>query len=291
MSDTALTSTGFPVADEEVVEAPATASAFFTERGRKALRVLGLVVVLLAVLVASGSFLIMTGATNIEPTPEVWTLIWIANGVLVLLVIALVVTEAMLLIQSRFLRQAGSGLQLRMVAMFAAAAAVPAIIVAIVATISLNQGLDQWFSERTKTMVEASRLVARSYMLEHAQVLRDDIIWTAGELEQARQTFETDRVQYQRILTALAVTRSLPFATLVSGDGDTLMRAQINAQNVSPQLPDGLIPHVTEGVPTLISPGDTQLVGAIVKLRGYDDTYLFVARPVNAEVLDRKSVV
>ncbi len=283
MSDTALTNTGFPV-EQDV--APRPAKSLFTERGRKALRAVGLIIVVLSVLVASGSFLIMTGTTNIEPTPEVWTIIWIANGLLVLLVIALVVTEAMLLLQSRFLRQAGSGLQLRMVAMFAAAAAVPAIIVAIVATISLNQGLDQWFSERTKTMVEASRLVARSYMLEHAQVLRDDIIWTAGELEQARETFETDRVQYQRILTALAVTRSLPFATLVSGDGDTLMRAQINAQNVSPQLPDGLIPHVTEGVPTLISPGDTQLVGAIVKLRGYDDTYLFVARPVNAEVLE-----
>jgi two-component system nitrogen regulation sensor histidine kinase NtrY len=284
MSDTALANAGFPAEGDG--PPPPAINSLFTERGRKALRAVGLIIVVLSVLVASGSFLIMTGTTNIEPTPEVWTIIWIANGLLVLLVIALVVTEAMLLIQSRFLGQAGSGLQLRMVAMFAAAAAVPAIIVAIVATISLNQGLDQWFSERTKTMVEASRLVARSYMLEHAQVLRDDIIWTAGELEQARAAFETDRVQYQRILTALAVTRSLPFATLVSGDGDTLMRAQINAQNVSPQLPDGLIEHVTEGVPTLISPGDTQLVGAIVKLRGYDNTYLFVARPVNAEVLE-----
>src|SRR4029079_19196054 len=102
-------------------------------------------------LIASGSFLIMTGATSIEPTPEVWTIIWVVNGLLVLLVVALVVTEAMLLIQSRLLQQAGSCLQVRMVAMSAAAAAVPAIIVAIVATISLNQGLDQWFSERTKT--------------------------------------------------------------------------------------------------------------------------------------------
>ena len=127
-------------------------------------------------LVASGSFLLLTGLTSIEPTPEVWTGIWVANGVLVLLVIALVITEATLLLQSRLLGQAGSGLQLRMVAMFAGAAAVPAIIVAVVATISLNQGLDQWFSERTKTMVESSRQVARSYMLEHAQVLRDDII-------------------------------------------------------------------------------------------------------------------
>ena len=45
-------------------------------------------------------------------------------------------------------------------------------------------------------MVESSRQVARSYMLEHAQVLRDDIIWVAGELEQAQRHFATDRVQY-----------------------------------------------------------------------------------------------
>ena len=284
MSDTALANGGIP----DIVEAPPSkpTGSLFSQRGRQALRAVGLIVVVLSVLVASGSFLIMTGATSIEPTPEVWTLIWVANGMLVLLVVALVVTEAMLLVQSRFLGQAGSGLQLRMVTMFAIAAAVPAIIVAVVATISLNQGLDQWFSERTKTMVESSRQVARSYMLEHAQVLRDDVIWVAGELEQARSTFETDRVQFQRILTALAVTRSLPFAHLISGGGDTLMSAQINAQGVSPQLPDGLIPHVTEGVPTLISPGDTQLVGAIIKLRGYTDTYLFVARPVNPEVLE-----
>jgi len=283
MSDTALATSGIP----ETAEAPAAKSrSLFSERGRQALRAVGLIVVVLSVLVASGSFLIMTGATSIEPTPEVWTLIWVANGLLVLLVIALVVTEATLLVQSRVLGQAGSGLQLRMVTMFAVAAAVPAIIVAVVATISLNQGLDQWFSERTKTMVESSRQVARSYMLEHAQVLRDDVIWVAGELEQARNTFQTDRVQYQRILTALAVTRSLPFAQLISGDDDTLMSAQINAQDVSPKLPDGLIPHVVEGIPTLISPGDTQLIGAVIKLRGYDNTYLFVARPVNPEVLE-----
>ena len=283
MSDTALASSGIP----DTAENPSAKSrTLFTERGRQALRAVGLIVVVLSVLVASGSFLIMTGATSIEPTPGVWTFIWVANGLLVLLVIALVVTEATLLVQSRVLGQAGSGLQLRMVTMFAVAAAVPAIIVAVVATISLNQGLDQWFSERTKTMVESSRQVARSYMLEHAQVLRDDVIWVAGELEQARSTFETDRVQYQRILTALAVTRSLPFAQLISGDGDTLMSAQINAQDVTPKLPDGLIPHVVEGIPTLISPGDTQLIGAVIKLRGYNNTYLFTARPVNPEVLE-----
>jgi two-component system nitrogen regulation sensor histidine kinase NtrY len=280
MSDAVLPSPTAPT------EAASARSPIFGGKSRSAIRAIGLVIVLLSVLVSSGSFFVMTGATGIEPTPIVWAIIWGANGLLVLVVIALVATEATLLVRARIRREAGAGLQFRMVAMFAIVAVAPAALVAVVAMISLNQGLDQWFSERTRTMVEASRLVARSYMLEHAQVLRDDIIWVATELEQARGTFETDKEKYQRILTALAVTRSLPFTSLISEDGDTLMRAQINVQGTPPQIPEGLTSGVDVGQPTLINPGSTNLVGAVVKLRGYDDTYLFVARPVDQEVLE-----
>jgi two-component system nitrogen regulation sensor histidine kinase NtrY len=190
-----------------------------------------------------------------------------------------------LLIQARMQRLPGSALQMRMVAMFALVAGIPAILVAIVATIALNQGLDQWFSERTRSMVESSRLVARSYMLEHAQVLRDDIIWVATELEQSHATYVDDRARFERILTALAVTRSLPFTALIDSHGNMLQRAQINVAGGYPRLPEGITQGVVEGIPTAIAPGSTNLVGSVIKLRGYDDMYLFVARPVDAEVL------
>lgn len=284
MHDATLTGDAPP---ESIPTPPArTRPVLFGDVGRKAIRTIGLIIVLLSVFVSSGSFLIMTGATDIEPTPEVWTIIWVVNGLLVLSVVALVLTEATLLVQARVKGQAGAGLQVRMVAMFATVAAVPALLVAVVAMISLNQGLDQWFSERTRTIVESSRLVARSYLLEHSQVLRDDIIWVANELEQARGTFETDRTKFQRILTALAVTRSLPFTSLISADGDTLMKAQINAPGTAPRVPEGLTEGVVEGIPTEIHPGRTNLVGSVIRLRGYDNTYLFVARPVDPEVLE-----
>lgn len=259
--------------------------SLFSAEGNGSLRVLGFLVVFASVLLSSVSFLILSGTTNIEPSAEIWTVIWVATGILVLLVLALVVTEAVLLTQARIQRVPGSALQVRMVAMFALVAGIPAILVAIVATIALNQGLDQWFSERTRAMVESSRLVARSYMLEHAQVLRDDIIWVATELEQAHETFAADPSRFERVLRALAVTRSLPFTSLIDSAGNTIMRAQINVSGGYPRLPAGITNGVVEGVPTEISPGSTNLVGSIIKLRGYDDAFLFVARPVDAEVL------
>ncbi len=252
----------------------------------RAIRILGLFIIIIAVIVAVGSFWIMTGASTIEPNPRVWTAIWIANGLLVILVVALVLTEIVVMVQARMRKQSGARLRSRLVGLFAMVATVPALLIAVFAALTLNQGLDQWFSERTRDIVENSRLVARSYLLEHAQVLRDDIIWVATELETARETFETDRVRFQRVLTALATTRSLPFTQLVSRDGDTLLRAQINVPGPEPAFPLAVIKEVQEGVPTLLTPGDTNMVGAIIKLRGYDDVYLFVARPVDQAVIE-----
>ncbi|SFV31872.1 two-component system, NtrC family, nitrogen regulation sensor histidine kinase NtrY [Devosia crocina] len=254
-------------------------------QGNGPLRVLGFFVVFASVLMSSVSFLILTGTTNIEPSATVWTAIWVVTGILVLLVLALVVTEAVLLVQARVQRVPGSALQMRMVATFALVAGAPAVLVAIVATISLNQGLDQWFSERTRAMVESSRLIARSYMLEHAQVLRDDIIWVATEVEQSHTIFDQDPTRFTRILTALAQTRSLPFASLLDSSGAEITRAQISVGGSYPRPPAGVTDGVVEGIPTPIAPGSTQFVGSIIKLRGYDDVFLFVARPVDAEVL------
>ncbi|WP_083989048.1 sensor histidine kinase NtrY-like [Devosia geojensis] len=285
MDETVATGTQ-PHPEREPAATQAARAPVFAVQNNRPLRIVGFAVVLASVVMSSVSFLILTGTTRIEPSPEIWTAIWVVTGILVLLMIALVVTEAALLIQARIDGQPGARLQVRMVTMFALLAGIPAAIVAVVATISLNQGLDQWFSERTRAMVESSRLVARSYMLEHAQVLRDDIIWVATELEQARATFESDRERFQRIFTALAVTRSLPFSSLIDAEGDTLMRAQINVQGGYPRLPEGITDGVVEGRPTAIAPGSTNLVGSVVKLRGYEDTYLFVARAVDPEVLE-----
>ena len=106
MNDTALTSDGgMAVAQPRLPRAPRR--LLVGSSGRRALRLVGLIVVLASVLVSVGSFLIMTGATNISPSPEVWTVIWIANGLLVLLVVALVLTEAYMLLNARLKDQAG----------------------------------------------------------------------------------------------------------------------------------------------------------------------------------------
>lgn len=239
-----------------------------------------------AIVTASLSFLILTGATSIEPDPSLWPIIWLVNGILILLVIALLLTEAFLLLQAKRAKQPGAGLHIRLVSMFAVAAAVPAFIVAVIATIALNQGLDHWFSERSRSMVESSRLVAQSYLLEHANVIRDDILAVNEELTQLSDVFANDKASYTDVLTSLAQSRTLPFAYILDQNNTIIVRARINAPGVPPDLPKDLTVDVAENVPSLIRPGRGNLVGGIIKLSGYDNNFLFVARGIDPQVLE-----
>lgn len=256
-------------------------------RRNRFLRFLGVVLVIAAIASATGSFLILTGSTPIEPDPSLWPFIWLVNGILILLVIALLLTEAYLLVQARLTKQAGSGLHIRLVSMFAVAAAVPAFIVAVVATLALNQGLDHWFSDRSRAMVESAQSVANSYLNEHANVLRNEILGLAGELEKINDVFINDQASFTDILTSLAQSRSLPFAYIVNKQQVIVLRARLPSQATPPSLPSDLIEDVTDVKPEFIKPGPrSNSVGAIIKLKGYSDIYLFVARAVDPQVLE-----
>ena len=74
-----------------------------------------------------------------------------------------------------------------------------------------------------------------------------------------------------------------PFAYLLDGDRNIVMRAQIATQGPDPQLNEESLADVQVGTPTLIAPGRTNLVGGVVGLRGYAGIYLFVARPVDPD--------
>ena len=55
-------------------------------------------------------------------------------------------------------------------------AVLPAILVAIFAAVSLNLGIEAWFSQRVQTALDNSVSVADAYVEEHKQVIRGDIL-------------------------------------------------------------------------------------------------------------------
>ena len=97
-----------------------------------------------------------------------------ADFVYALIVAAFVARRVAEMIAERRRRSAGSKLHMRLVRFFTAIALIPTVLVAIFATITLNFGLEGWFSDRVRNVVANSMAAAEAYEEEHRVTLQTD---------------------------------------------------------------------------------------------------------------------
>ena len=156
-------------------------------------RTVGVFAVVLALLSALTTFMVLAGLTPIAPTHQVVVTLLLVNAVTVALLVGLIGREMWRVIQARRRGRAAARLHVRIVALFSVIAAAPAILVAVVASVTLDRGLDRLFSQQTHSMIENSLIVADAYVREHAQYARADAIAIAIELARAKPMLRSDR--------------------------------------------------------------------------------------------------
>lgn len=258
---------------------------------RRLLALPGVLAIVGALLTAAVSFAILVGVTPLTPDAvTTWTLIAI-NAAFILALSALIGREVHRIIAARRVGKAASRLHVRIVAMFALVAAIPAIMVAIVAAITLNIGLDRWFEIRTKTIVSSSLSIADAYVQENARNLQGTTLSMAYDLDNARQLYGLDRTGFLDLLTKEAVGRGLAHAALVREDGSFLMSARTEADFAMPEPPEGAVEQAADGRPLLIEPRTRNIMGAIIKLREIEGAYLYTIRVVDPEVIKAREIV
>lgn len=245
----------------------------------------GIALVTGAFISALVSFAILLGLTPIEPVDRVVLGAVVVNLVFVLGLLTLVFLEIRMLLRARRRRKAAAKLHIRIVALFGIVAIVPAILVAIVASITLDVGLDRWFSLRTKSIVNSSLSVAQAYVLENARFLQGQTVSMANDLDNARSLYSLDRVGFNQFMTRQAVGRGLLGAFLVRQDGSVILQADIRTERPLPAVPEQALKDAVKGQPTLIPPGVTNLVGALIPLQQINGTLLYTVRVVDPEVM------
>ena len=151
-------------------------------------RILGPIAVGLALLSAFVTFVVLADLTPISPTHYVVVTLLLANAATVLLLLSIIVREVWQIMQARRSARAAAHLHVRIVALFSVIAAAPAIMVAIVASVTLDRGLDRMFSTRTRAAIENSLIVAEAYLRDNAQIARSDTMVIAFDIARAKAT-------------------------------------------------------------------------------------------------------
>ena len=248
-------------------------------------RVLGPIAVGLALLSALITFVVLADLTPISPTHYVVVSLLLANAATVLLLLGIIVREVWQVVQARRSGRAAARLHVRIVGLFSIIAAAPAILVAIVASVTLDRGLDRLFSTRTRAAIENSLIVAEAYLRDHAQIVRSDIMVMAFDLARTKPVFDQEPDKLRQFLTFQASVRGLAAAIVIDKNLNVVARADVKINQTFAMPPRDALPHITESEPQIVLLPDTNYVAAIVKLEKYDDYYLYVTRLLDPRVV------
>lgn len=244
---------------------------------------ISLTVIVTALLSSVATFLILNGLTPIAPTNDVVLGALGLTAALVLAIVGIVGFQVVKLLRARNRQAAGAGLHFQIAGIFSLVALIPAILMAIFATVSIERTLDAVFSNRVKGIVNNSVEVARSYLAESGQVIRSDMLGIARELEENTATFRDDKQAFDRLFSAVVSMRNLPSAYLIDSQGNLLASAASDGSDYKvPPPPD--IARAADGRIVPLSWDLSNGMAAVKRLNAFDNVFLYVIRPVNPNV-------
>src|SRR5208282_3659695 len=156
-------------------------------------RLIGAIAVGIALLSATATFLVLAGMTPIAPVHEVVVELLLGNLITGLLLLGIIGREVWVVVAARRRGRAGSRLHVQIVSLFAVIAALPTVLVAVVASTTIDRGLDRYFSSSTRAIIKASDFVANAYVGERLQARHSKVSAMAYELARAKPLFDQDR--------------------------------------------------------------------------------------------------
>jgi two-component system nitrogen regulation sensor histidine kinase NtrY len=255
-----------------------TAAPLLVDEGHSGKRV-GTFIMVAALLSALIGFLIVAGLTPIAPTNAVVLSILATNGVLVICLAIVVIIEGREVLRARRARAAAAGLHMRFIGWFAGIAALPALFIALVTSITLERSLDPWFRADLRVLLGNTVEIAHSYQEGQCRTMARELNLMAGDINSAKVMFDQNRTLFHDWLSTRSLFLGFPVAMMLKNDGSTIESVQhVAVPGIAlPRAEDYAEASDTE--PFCFVPRAGGAFAALVKLSAYDNAFLFVARP------------
>lgn len=215
-------------------------------------------------------------------------LVLLADLVYALVVATLVLGSVARLIAARRARSAGSRLHLRLTGVFALLALIPTVSVAVFAGLTINIGLEGWFSDRVRQVVGASLNAAQAYEAEQQQDLAEDAVGLARFLDRARSaTFFMNDGELRNVLAQgqSQIQRGLREAYVIDGTGEIRTRGERSYLFDFERPSRDQIEEASETGILVIQDWDNNEFRGLVRLNAFVDRFLYVSREVDGEIL------
>ncbi len=246
----------------------------------------------LTIILGWSSYALLTGkaapATGVSP--PLMTFLLVANLLPVMVLVVLIARRVAILLANRRRGLAGAQLHVRMVALFAGIAAVPTILVVIFASLLFQFGVQFWFSDRVKTILDGSNQVAQAYVEENRQRVADDIMAMSTDVNNYARDFGFGSELFVKGLQFQVAARNLSEAAVFSRGPDGALKS-IASNGMPPADLAARIAGIDlakagAGAATVVAKGSDR-IEAVVAIDPAANRYIYVSRKVDPAVLAR----
>ena len=224
-----------------------------------------------------------------EILPRWVRLILFADVLYVIIIASLVIKRIATVVAARRAKSAGSLLHLRLTGVFAILALIPTILVAIFAMVTINFGLEEWFSTRVSNVVKTSHAAALAYEAEHENGLRMDANSFASALDaRYSQVGSVDQGVLRIWLSDIQsqIQRGFREAYIIDSNGNLILRGESSYKFDFEKPPNNFLEKVFEDGILIIKDWTHNEFRAVKPLDSYQDKFLYVSRVVDGDIFN-----
>jgi len=245
-------------------------------------RNLFLIILSFIFIILSSVTLITQRSSNMETLPYLNTYIVISS----LFILALVISISFIIfpIFLRVRRKKISTLNSKFTLYFISIALTPAILLGVLGLVLIELGINDWFNNKIKNVINNSVFVAESYLEEHKEAIKGDVYAMSNDLNNSSEVLNEDLSKMARALRTQALIRSLPETYIINKNRDVLFQA-FNNNMPFYEPPFSSFERADSGEMIIMSSTQVNKVYALIKLNNYDDYYLFVGRSMDGNVI------
>ncbi len=233
-------------------------------------------------IILSSITLITQRSNNMETLPYLNVYIIISS----LFILALVVSISFIIfpIIFRVRRKKISTLNSKFTLYFISIALTPAILLGVLGLVLIELGINDWFNDKIKNVINNSVFVAESYLEEHKETIKGDLYAMSNDLNNSSEVLTQDLSKMAIALRTQALIRSLPETYIINRNSDILFQAfKNNMPFYEPPLSS--FDRVDSGEMTIMSSTQLNKVYAMIKLNNFDEYYLYAGRSMDGNVI------
>ncbi len=249
-------------------------------------KVMTLVLAAVALVLAIGTFVLLSGGAPITLRPNLGFAAILASAAVLLLLGAVLAGRLTRVWVERRRGSAGARLHVRLVLMFGVVAVTPSIVVAVFAAAFFNLGIQSWFDDRIRAALDSSVVSAQSSLEEHRNNIKADALGVAITLNRAGAFLANRPGLFQQVLDQETTFHGLIQAVIYDPyTHEIILSSGVLSGNFVDLPSNEEIEPARRGDVAVIGGGSDNHVRAVVKLGSTPELMLMIDRPVDTQII------